>query len=131
MLSPETFSACMTSPQSVSYKHGPGSEDAQGGVVLLGHQLQVVRVFPFPLRPSVLKPNLDLKKILSFPRPQDSGLDTHLSLCQLELFGELHPLGDGQIFVFLKLALQGLDLSRREGSPGPLLPVITQTVLVL
>ena len=68
--------------------------------------------------------------MFSFPRERTE-TEAHLCLRQLQLFRELHPLGDGQIFVFLKLALQGLDLRRREGSPGPLLPVITQTVLVL
>ena len=58
----------LISPQSISNEHGARCEDAQGGVVLLGHQLQVVGVLPLPLGPSVLKPNFDLKKILSFPR---------------------------------------------------------------
>ena len=50
------------SPQPVSDEHWPGGQDPQGRVVLLGNQLQVVRVLPLPLGPPILKPNFDLKR---------------------------------------------------------------------
>ena len=68
--------------------------------------------------------------MFSFPRERTE-TEAHLCLRQLQLFRELHPLGDGQIFIFLKLRLECLDLSRCEGCPRSLLPVVTEPVLVL
>ena len=68
--------------------------------------------------------------MFSFPRERTE-TEAHLCLRQLQLFRELHPLGDGQIFIFLKLRLQRLDLCSSEGGPWSLLPVISQPVLVL
>ena len=51
-------------------------------------------------------------------------IDTHLSLCELELLGELHPLGDGEVLVLLELGFEGLDLRGGEGRARPLLPVV-------
>ena len=51
----------LNSPEPVPDEHRPRREDAQGGVIVLGHELQVIRVFPFPLCATILKPNLDLE----------------------------------------------------------------------
>lgn len=48
----------------------------------------------------------------------------HLSLSQLEVLGELHPLGDGQVLVLLELGLERLDLCRRESGARSLLAVV-------
>ena len=46
------------------------------------------------------------RKVQSVSKQDQSMND--LCLCELELLGELHPLGDGEILVALELALQGL-----------------------
>ena len=51
----------MNSPESVPDEHRPRREDAQGGVIVLGHELQVIGVLPLPLCATILKPNLDLE----------------------------------------------------------------------
>ena len=51
----------LNSPEPVTNEHWPRREDAQGGVIVLGHELQVIGVFPFPLCATILKPNLDLE----------------------------------------------------------------------
>jgi hypothetical protein len=51
----------MYSPQPVPQYHGPRCEGPKRGVVLLGQNLQVIRVLPLPLCPSILKPDLDLQ----------------------------------------------------------------------
>ena len=55
------------------------------------------------LGPPVLEPDLDL------------------SVCQLELPGEVRPLGDGEVTLGFVFVLQLLELITGEGSPG--LPV--------
>ena len=49
-------------PQPVPEDHGPGRHVAEGAVVLLGEQLEVVGVLPLPLGPAVLEPDLYLKQ---------------------------------------------------------------------
>ncbi len=47
-----------------------------------------------------------------------------LRLGELELLGELHALGDGEVLVALELGLERLDLRRRERGARTLLAVV-------
>ena len=51
----------LNSPESVPNEHRPWREDTQGGVIVLGYELQVIGVLPLPLCATILKPNLDLE----------------------------------------------------------------------
>ena len=63
---PEADAACeniyQNSPKSVTNKHWSGSENAKGGVILLGHKLKIIGVLSLPLRASVLEPNFNLNR---------------------------------------------------------------------
>ena len=78
----------LNSPKSVSDEHRPRSEDAQGGVIILGHELEVIGVFPLPLGATILKPNFDLEnesfvEAMLFRRKSPT---VYLSLGEFELF---------------------------------------------
>ena len=51
----------LNSPESVPNEHRPRREDAQSGVIVLGHKLQVIGVLPLPLSATILKPYFDLE----------------------------------------------------------------------
>ena len=99
----------MKLPQPIAQENGPGRQNPHRTIILLSQQLHIVRIFPLPLRPSILKPNLDLR------------------LRQLQGFGQLAPLRHRQILVPLEFRLQILDLRRRERRPRPLLPLFVRS----
>ena len=51
----------LNSPESVPNEHRSRREYAEGGVIVLSHELQVIGVLPLPLCATILKPNLDLE----------------------------------------------------------------------
>ena len=78
----------LNSPKSVSDEHRPRSEDAQGGVIILGNKLQVIGVLPLPLGATILKPYFDLEnesfvEAMLFRRKSPT---VYLSLGEFELF---------------------------------------------
>ena len=127
-------------PKSIPDEHWPRSEEPQVGVVLLRQQLQFVGVLPLPLGAPILEPNLDLeaKPHVGWDLGTWEGRgwelwppsEGHLSLRQLQLLRELHPLRDREVLVLLELRLEGLDLGGSEGGARPLLPVVTSLVIL-
>ena len=74
----------LNSPKSVSDEHRPRSEDAQGGVIILGNKLQVIGVLPLPLGATILKPYFDLEnEAMLFRRKSPT---VYLSFGEFELF---------------------------------------------
>jgi len=49
----------------------------------------------------------------------------HLSFGQFQLFRQLHPLGNGQVFVLVEFRFQRFDLGGREGGAWPFLALLS------
>ena len=54
-----------------------------------------------------------------------TSLGGYLSFCQFQLLGELHPLGNGQVFVLVELGFESFDLGGREGGAWPFLALLS------